>query len=519
MNKTFTFLLGAAFLAVPSFAQTAEPLDAAVVEKIRQEGLNNSKVMELAFYLTDVNGPRLSGSTGLAKANQWTKEKLASFGLVNATIEPWGTFGKGWEVEKSYVALSKPYYQPMIGSPKAWTPGTNGAVKGQVVVVKAATEADLAQYAGKLKGKIVMMEVTNPIKTTFAADGSRYTEDQLQKLAEPVQAAPNRAPMTPEQQNAMRARRALMTKMSEMFKSEGAVAIFSGRSGAHGTFFTSNGASYAVDAPAALPEFEMALEDLARMSRLVAAGIPVEVEMESKTRFLTEDPQGYNVIAEIPGTDKKLKSEIVMLGGHIDSWHAATGATDNAAGVAVMMEAVRIIKALNLQPKRTIRIALWGGEEQGLFGSRGYVKKHIGDPQTMKLMPAHANISAYYNLDNGTGKIRGIYTQGNEAVAPLFTEWLKPFHSLGATTVTNRNTGGTDHQSFDAVGIPGFQFIQDAIEYNTRTHHTNMDTYDRLQADDLKQASVIVASFVYQSAIRKDKLPRKALPAPRPPQS
>lgn len=519
MNKTYQLFLGALFLTMPVLAQQAEPLDAAVVEKIRQEGLQNSQVMDIAFYLTDVNGPRLSGSTGLAKANQWTKEKLTSWGLKNATIEPWGTFGKGWEVEKSYLALTKPYYQPMIGSPKAWTPGTNGAVKGEVVLVKATKEEDLAQYAGKLKGKIVMMQVNNPIKTRFEPDASRYTEEQLQKLAEPVQPSAGRAPMSEEQLAALRARRALATKMAELFLQEGAIAVLSSRSGSHGTFFTSNGASYALDAKPVLPEFEMAQEDLARMSRLVAAGIPVEVEMESRTRFLTEDPQGYNVIAEIPGTDKKLKSEVVMLGGHLDSWHAATGATDNAAGVAVMMEAVRIIKALNLQPKRTIRIALWGGEEQGLFGSRGYVKKHIGDPQTMKLMPAHANISAYYNLDNGTGKIRGIYAQSNEAVAPLFKEWMKTFHDLGATTVTTRNTGGTDHLAFDALGIPGFQFIQDEVEYNTRTHHTNMDTYDRLQADDLKQASVIVASFVYQSAIRKDKLPRKALPTPRPPQS
>ncbi|WP_210490090.1 M28 family metallopeptidase [Rufibacter aurantiacus] len=516
MNKAFNLFLGAAFLAMPAFAQQVEPLDAAVVEKIRQEGLKNSQVMDIAFYLTDVNGPRLSGSTGLAKANQWTKDKLTSWGLKNAVIEPWGTFGKGWEVEKSYLALTKPYYQPMIGSPKAWTPSTNGPVKAQVMLVKAAKEEDLAQYTGKLKGKVVMMEVTNPIKTTFTADASRYTDEQLQKMAEPVQPTAGRTPMTDEQRAAMQARRALVAKMSEMFLQEGAVAMFSGRSGSHGTFFTSNGASYAMDAKPVLPEFEMAQEDLARMSRLLAAGIPVEVELESKTRFLTDDQQGYNVIAEIPGTDKKLKSEIVMLGGHIDSWHAATGATDNAAGVAVMMEAVRIIKALNLQPKRTIRIALWGGEEQGLYGSRGYAKKHLGDPATMKLLPEHAKIAAYYNLDNGSGKIRGIYTQGNEAVAPLFTEWLKPFHDLGATTVTNRNTGGTDHLSFDGLGLPGFQFIQDGLEYNTRTHHTNMDTYDRLQADDLKQASVIVASFVYQSATRKDKLPRKALPAVKP---
>jgi Zn-dependent M28 family amino/carboxypeptidase len=279
----------------------------------------------------------------------------------------------------------------------------------------------------------------------------------------------------------------------------------------HGTYFTSNGASYAPDAKPVLPEMEVAAEHFGRIARLLEANVEVEVELDTKTQFL-DDLTGYNVVAEIPGTDKKLKSELVMLGGHLDSWHAATGATDNAAGTAVMMEAVRILQAAGLKPRRTIRIALWGAEEQGLHGSKNYVKKHFGDPESMKLLPDHARLSAYYNVDNGTGKIRGVYLQENSAVRPIFEAWLKPFHDLGARTVTLRNTGGTDHLSFNAVGLPGFQFIQDDIDYDTRTHHTNMDTYERLQEDDLKQAAVIVATFVYHTAMREEKLPRKTLP-------
>jgi carboxypeptidase Q len=279
----------------------------------------------------------------------------------------------------------------------------------------------------------------------------------------------------------------------------------------HGTYFTSNGASYAPDARPVLPEMEMSAEHYGRIMRLLEAGKEVEIELESKTSF-TDDLTGYNVVAEIPGTDKKLKEEVVMLGAHLDSWHAATGATDNAAGSAVMMEAMRILQAIGVKPRRTIRIALWGSEEQGLFGSKNYVKKHFGDPQTMKMTPAHAKFAGYFNVDNGTGKIRGVYLQGNEAVRPIFEAWLKPFHDMGAKTLTIQNTGGTDHLSFDALGLPGFQFIQDPVDYDTRTHHTNMDTYERLQEEDLKQAAVIVAAFVYHTAMRNEKLPRKVLP-------
>ena len=516
MNKLILVALaGILAHALPAAAQTTEKLDAAVLAKIRDEGMNRSKVMETAFYLTDVSGPRLANSDGLKRANEWAKKQLTQYGLANANIEAWGDFGRGWDIEKSYVAMTAPYYHAMVGAPKAWTPSTPGALRLPVVVMKAATtEADFDQYKGKLRGKIVAMNVPNPPNPAEGPDLRRYTEDELKKMAEP--AAPRPAANTPDAA-ALAARRnqaALRTKLTEMLMSEGAAAVLSARGGIYGTFNTTNGAPYAADAKPVLPEIEMTPEDQLRLIRLVEAGIPVEVEMETKTRFQSQDLKGYNVVAEIPGTDRKLKSEVVMLGGHIDSWHAATGATDNAAGVAVMMEAVRILKATGVKPRRTIRIALWGEEEQGLHGSRNYVKNNFGDPATMKLLPAHEKLSAYFNLDNGGGKIRGIYAQGNEAVAPIFVEWLKPFADLGATTVTLRNTGSTDHVAFDAVGLPGFQFIQDGLDYFPQTHHTNQDTYDRLIADDLKQASVVVASFVYAAAMRDQKLPRKPLPTP-----
>ncbi|GAB2958656.1 hypothetical protein GCM10027048_27160 [Hymenobacter coalescens] len=499
--------------AVPALAQQpTEKVDQAVVAKIRDEGLNRSQVMQTAFYLTDVCGPRLAGSDGLKRANEWTQKQMALWGLANSKVEPWGDFGRGWDIEKSYVAMAAPYYHAMIGVPKAWTPGTNGLLKKQVVLVKAASEADLDKYKGQLHDKIMLTEVAAEPKTTFAADAKRYTDEELQKMSGPAEARPAREGNDEAARTAYRARLALRTKMTELFMQEGAAAVLSTRGGSHGTLFTSNGAPYAADAKPVLPEIEMAPEDQLRLIRLVEAGIPVELELETKTRFQTQDLKGYNVVAEIPGTDKKLKSEVVMLGAHLDSWHAATGATDNAAGCAVMMEAARILKTLNVKPRRTIRVALWGAEEQGLHGSRNYVKNHFGDPATMKLLPEHEKLAAYFNLDNGSGKIRGIYAQGNEQVQSIFTEWLKPFADLGATTVTPRNTGGTDHLAFDAVGLPGFQFIQDGLDYNTRTHHTNMDTYERLQPDDLKQASVIVASFVYHAAMRDQKLPRKPLP-------
>ncbi|MES2704479.1 MAG: M20/M25/M40 family metallo-hydrolase [Bacteroidota bacterium] len=495
--------------------------DLHTIALIKNEGFNNSKAMETLFELTDVNGPRLTGSAGMRKAEEWARAKMWGWGLENTAIEPWGGFGKGWEINKCYVAMTTPYYQPLIGVPKAWTPGTQGLVKGTAVLVKIDAVEDMAAYAGQLRNKIaVISSMSSEVKPNFTADAKRLTDEELKQIGgdpHSDDAPTNLSQKSKTGQPNARAAAMNMRRMVDSFlMHEGAAAVLSGGRGTMGTVFTSNGASRAWNAKTVLPEIEMGSEHIGRLIRLLEAGRMVEVELDVKTTFLTADSTEANVIAEIPGTDPRLKDEIVMLGGHMDSWHGSTGTTDNATGVVVMMEAMRILKTLDLKPKRTIRIALWSGEEQGLLGSRGYVKKHFADRITIDTKPAHSKVSAYYNLDNGAGKIRGIYLQGNDELRPIFTAWMEPFADLGAGTVTIKNTGSTDHISFDEVGIPGFQFIQDPLEYGTRTHHTNMDSYDRVSANDLMQASVVVASFVYQTAMREEKLPRKPMPKVNP---
>ncbi|GAB3920339.1 M28 family metallopeptidase [Mucilaginibacter myungsuensis] len=505
--------------------------------KIREEGLNHSQVMDIAFNMTDVLGPRLTNSPGLKRAQEWAVSRLLSYGLVNAKRESWGQkFGKGWEVQKNYAAITVPYYHAIIAIPKAWTAGTNGPIRGEVVLVKADTITDLEKYKGKLAGKIVIMEAAGLApERAIRADMARYSDGRLDTMNKEAFAPPRAfgggagAPGgrrgaaggqggNPAMMAAMRAQR-MRPIIANFLKSQNVAVILSQGRGSDGTVFTTNGASYRDTAQIAGAELETSTEDYQRILRLVRAGHSVQMEADIKTQFFTDELEGYNVVAEIPGTDKKLKEQIVMVGGHYDSWHAGTGATDNAAGSAVMMEAVRILKAIGYKPKRTIRIALWSGEEQGLFGSRYYVANHFADRADMKLKPEHSKLSAYYNLDNGTGKIRGIYLQGDTATRPIFQAWLAPFKDIGAWAVNANNTGGTDHQSYDGVGLPGFQFIQDGMDYNTRTHHSNQDTYDRLVEADLKQAATIVASFVYHTSERKDMIPRKALPTPPPAQA
>ncbi len=519
--KRSAFFLPLLLTASVAFAQVPDP---AVITKIKKEGLSNSKVMDIAFHLTDVSGPRLTASPGFMRAATWAKDYLTKEGLSNAMLEPWGEFGKGWEQERCYVAITSPYYVPLIAIPRAWTGSTPGkkSIKEEVILMEVKDTVELLKYAGKIKGKIVMMYSAAQLKPSFEADGRRYADTSLDKMAAALPAAPRgngpraQAGGDSVQRAARMATFALQRKMTDFYAKEKPALVLSMSPGGNdGTLFVSNGGSYAKDGIESPAMVMLSSDDFLRIQRLVASGQKVEVEADVKTKFYTDDLQGYNVIAEIPGTDPVLKSELVMLGGHLDSWHGATGATDNAAGSAVMMEAVRILKAIGVQPKRTIRIALWSGEEEGLFGSRNYVKNHFADPAKMDLMPDHSKVSAYYNLDNGTGKIRGVYLQGNKSAGDIFTQWLQPFNDMGAKTITISNTGGTDHLSFDGVGIPGFQFIQDEIEYDTRTHHTNMDTYDHLIPDDLKQAAMIVAAFVYETAQRTEKIPRKELPKPQ----
>ena len=525
--------------AVKVYAAPKETID-----KIRDEGMNHSQVMQTLSYLTDVIGARLTASPNMKHANEWTRDTLAKWGLQNAKLEAWGPFGRGWELKDFKAEVVAPYTVPLIAYPKAWSPSTKGPVTVDVVYLDAKTEADLDKYKGKLAGKIVLVSEPREVKMLDKPLGERYTDEDLAKIANP-EPAPQRAAATPEQQQARQQAFALAARRTNFLVSEGAaVMIDISRAGTGGTLFVQSatvaqppaeaGAGfnnrnrlqpYQKDAETKMvPQVTLATEDYNRLVRMIKAGVAPRMTVNIDARYYDDDPMAYNTVAEIPGTDPKLKDEIVMLGGHMDSWHSGTGATDNGAGVAVAMEAVRILQAAGLKPRRTIRVALWSGEEQGLLGSRAYVKQHFGemktDPNaaagtkpTLVKGPEYDKLSAYFNLDNGTGKIRGVYMQSNNNVRPVFETWLTPFGDLGAKTLTMQNTGGTDHLSFDAVGLPGFQFIQDEIEYDTRTHHSNQDVFDRIQADDMKQAATIMAAFVYQTAMMDEKMPVKTIVA------
>jgi carboxypeptidase Q len=519
-------------LTVGAQVAQVEQVDLEMVKKIRDEGLNRSKIMETLSWMTDVIGPRLTGSPQMKHANEWTKKQLSDWGLENAHLESWGPFGRGWSLEKFSANVLDPVPFPIIGYPKAWTPGTNGPVVGDVIYANIQTQEDFEKYKGKLKGAIVLMTPMRPVNAWFKAPGERYDPEQLLNLANAGLAAPGRygaGARTEEMIAQMRKAAELNQKRNEFIRAEGAAVVLDiGRIGDGGTLFVSAGGPRDKAAPQSPPSVTMTVEHYGRIVRMLEKGQKVKMEIDIKAKFHDDDPMGYNTIAEIPGGD--LKNEVVMVGGHLDSWHSGTGATDNAAGCAVGMEALRILKALGVKPRRTIRIGLWSGEEQGLLGSRAYVAQHFGERQSaggpppdqfarmrgpqgpLTLKPEHEKFSVYFNLDNGTGKIRGVYLQGNESARPIFRSWLEPFADLGASTLTIGNTGGTDHLSFDGVGLPGFQFIQDPVEYDTRTHHSNMDLYERIQADDMKQASVIMASFIYNAAMRDEKFPRKPLP-------
>lgn len=517
--------------------------------RIRDEGLNRSRVMETAQYLTDVIGPRLTNSPGCLRANEWTRDQLASWGAQNAALEPWGTFGRGWTLKRFSAELTEPQSVPLIAYPKAWSPGTRGTLNAPLVYVDAKTEADLEQYRGKLKGAIVLLQPVREAKPHLEPRATRKTDQQLLELANagPAGTGRRRTPPTPEQ----RQQQVMSLHKVRFAADEGAALIVDpsrpgddpARPADGGTLFVTGAAvpqppppenesapaprrpnAYDPDLKVAVPpQIVLSVEQYNRCVRLLQSGEKLRMRVDLQVEFQDRDLQGYNTVAEIPGTDRK--DEVVMLGAHLDSWHSSTGATDNAAGVAVCMEIMRILKALNLQPRRTVRVALWTGEEQGLLGSRGYVAKHFGKLETpptpagtrpvSKLVPGpeYEKISAYYNLDNGTGKIRGIYLQGNEQLRPLFRDWLAPFRDLGASTVSAISVGSTDHAPFDSLGIPAFQFIQDELEYPTRTHHSNQDSFDRLQADDLKQAATIMATFVYRTAVLDNGLARKPAPA------
>jgi carboxypeptidase Q len=502
---------GADATATPSGVSDKPDYDA--IYKLKDEGFNHSQVMEIESYLTDVYGPRLTNSPNIKAAAEWTTKKMGDWQLANVKTEPWEPFGRGWSNEKFSAEMVGPRPFILIGYPKAWTPGTNGPVTAEVVYAAITKEEDIAKYKGQLKGKLVITQVPDPVLPHFEADAKRYTDAELADLAN-FQVTGGGDKERGVRIAQFRAQRDLQNKIMKFLLDEGAVAWLEDQRGDDGTVFAQQGGSRDPKDPPAITRVALAAEHYGRIYRLLEKKIPVSVTLDIENKFYDEDLKSFNITGEIPGTDKA--DEVVMLGGHFDSWQAGTGATDNGAGSAVMLEAIRILKASGLKMRRTVRVALWTGEEEGLLGSRAYVKEHFGDPETMKLTPEHAKLDAYYNIDNGTGKIRGVYLQGNEAVAPTFEEWMKPFHNLGMTTLSIRNTGGTDHLSFNSVGLPGFQFIQDPMDYDARTHHSNMDLYERVQEADMKQMAVIVASFVYMTANRPDMIPRKPLPPPTP---
>lgn len=504
------------------FSSVAQEQSKDFNKEFRRIGLEESQVMEIASNICDVYGPRLTGSVKLDKAQNWAVTELKRMGMANVQKEEWGKFGRGWQLDHFEMHAWSPDYWPVLGYPKAWSPSTNGTVTGDIIYLQANSEEDLAKYKGKLKDKFVLLDTIRDVKEWFDAPSKRLTAEELLEMANAPLPTP-RPRRDWARTGGMSFNRILWNFLSE----EKPLGILDRHyKGDGGTVFVTGAATGdrvqkrpQDEGVSIIPQVTIAVEHYNRLIRLLYKGVTPKISLEIKAKY--EMPNGgmeHNVIAEIPGSD--LKEEIVMFGAHFDSWHAGTGATDNGAGSAVMMEAARIIqeyiKTSGEQPRRTLRLALWSGEEQGLFGSSNYVRKHFAETEPdswipKALKPAHDKVSAYYNLDNGTGKIRGIYTQGNANVIPLFREWLDPFKDLGAHTITLENTGGTDHLAFDGIGIPGFQFIQEPISYSSKTHHSNMDNWDHLVEDDLKQAAVIIASMVWQTAQRSEKLPRKPL--------
>ena len=524
-----------------------DAVDLAVVQRIKKEAFQNSKVMDHLFWLTDVYGPRLTGSPGFTVAANWAVKRLKEYGVEDAAIEPWGKFGRSWRLTKFSISLQEPQYAPLIGFPLAWSANTNGVLLAEPVLAPLTitdrlnvkkTEEELQKFfqeqKGKLRGKIVLLAKPKDITPATTAPARRFSDTELTQEAQAD--APQALPpfdiekmILPEKPAERRAffdlapldvqtrvweyEDALTDKVNAFLAREGAVAaIVPSYNADAGTVFGEAAGAYQQDQPMAEPRIALTVEHYNRIARLLEKKVPVKIELEVRTTSEGATGDGLNIIGNIPGGSKK--DEIVMIGAHFDSWIGGTGATDNGTGSAVMIEVMRILRTLHLKLDRTVRLGLWSGEEECMCGSRAYVKENFADPATMQLKPAHAKLSGYFNHDNGTGKIRGVYLQENDAMRPVFEAWLAPFRDLGVTTISIRNTGGTDHQSFDQVGLPGFQFIQDELEYGRVTHHSNMDVYDHAVPADLMQAAAVIASVLYNAANRAEMLPRKELPAP-----
>ncbi len=515
-------------LTIPLAAQDFEPVDGKAVEILRKHGLEKSQVMDHLSWMCDVYGPRLTGSPGLRRAQEWAKKTFSSWQLSDVHFEEWGPFGRGWQLQGFGMRVVGDNPWQVHAYPKAWSPGLPEKITAEVVAVGEMTAEQLE--AADLEGKIVLMQSPRDLSEAFEGTARRFLSEDLLEMANAAGGRQGRRGRRAPSQTwrAGFQRRQQVTRM--VYAKRPAALLDRGYKGQYGTIFVSSASAPSIDGKRGssrdpgvqgmVPQFTLAVEHYNRIVRMLKKGVKVRMELDLAVRFFDDDLMQRNVIAEIPGTDPQIGDQVVMLGGHFDSWHSGTGATDNGCGSAVMMEAIRLISELiretGVQPRRTIRIGLWSGEEQGLLGSRAYVSRHFAERQgrgpVTALKPAHAKLSGYYNLDNGTGKVRGVFLQGNQEIAPIFRAWLGPFQDLGASTLTLSNTGGTDHLAFDGIGLPGFQFIQDPVAYSTQTHHSNMDGWDHAVADDLKQAATIIASFAWHTAQRDEMLPRKAPP-------
>jgi carboxypeptidase Q len=499
-----------AVVLVTRSASGQEKIDEGMNARIKTEGFQNSRVLETAVALSDLYGPRLAGSPGYREAAEWARQRLTSFGASSAVLEPWGTRGRGWVVERAVVEMIRPRYTLLNAVPKAWSPSTSGAVSGAPMLIEVRSPNDLEKYRGKLRGKILLNGRASAPSNRFDPPARRLTQTELDSLA--ALTDPGEPRTYAEDADGFVEGLARRNRIATFFREEGALAVLEPSGAQPGIVRVSSYSAYGTDPTGFIPAFIVGREHYDRIVRLTEANRDVTLQIDLRTQYLTNDSLGYNVVAEIAGTDPRLKDEVVMIGGHFDSWNAATGATDNAAGCAVAMEVLRILNAIGAKPRRTIRVALWDGEEhEDYWGSMGYVKRHFGDYKTMALKPEHAKLSAYFNVDHGTGKIRGIQLQSNEAARPIFTALLEPFRYLGAANVTIKNYGSTDHMPFAAVGLPGFNMLQDPIDYDSRTHHTSLDVASYLLEDDLKQAAVVMASLVYHVAMRDEKIPRVPL--------
>ena len=509
----FGLVIALTLAGIFASAQGQDQVDLAAVNAIKEEALQRSQLMDVVSYLTDVYGPRVTGSPNIKNAANYAVVKMREWGISSAGLEPWGPFGKGWSNERFSAHVIEPQAYPLIGYPKAFTPGTAGPVTGEAMLAPITSERDFDTWRGKLRGRFVLVtEPGNVAAASLEPLARRFSNQELETLAKQPAGRAAGAGRGGGATGQTFARRRL-----QFFVDEGVAGVLEpSRGNGNAVVVLGGDIRQSPDTPVPV-QVVLSVEHYGRIARTLQKRIRVSLELDIRNQFHEEDLNSFNIVGDIPGTDKA--SELVMVGAHFDSWHAGTGATDNAAGAAVMLEVMRILKVTGLKMRRTVRIGLWTGEEQGLLGSAAYVKEHFADRRTMELKPDHSRLSAYYNLDNGTGAIRGVYLEGNEALAPIFQKWMAPFANVGMKTLALRGTRGTDHTSFDAVGLPGFQFIQDPIEYSTRTHHTNLDLFERIQASDLIQNAAIIASFVYHTANRDEVLPRKPLPPPQAPAS